>query len=135
MPLILSQLSKGICCVDVDLILKDPDQLEPLNNKAMDVVHEEHMITFHKQLHVCDPSLGLKFMHEVQIHYNMNPKLKMFIEKLQMLILACVCTNHKCFWFRQWNQSWIVKEAQKFPEQGFPDATFDKWLHISTFWH
>jgi hypothetical protein len=44
-------------------------------------------------------------MQEVQIHYNMNPKLKMFIEKLGMLVLACVSTNHKHFWLRQWNQS------------------------------
>jgi hypothetical protein len=52
-----------------------------------------------------------------------------------MLISACVNTYHKCFWLRQWNQYGVLKEAQKFPKQGFPDATFDKRLHRTTFWH
>jgi len=46
----------------VDLVLKDPYQLETLNNKAMDAVRKEHMIAFHKRLPICDLSLGLKFM-------------------------------------------------------------------------
>jgi hypothetical protein len=59
----------------------------------------------------------------------------MLTEKLQMLVLACVSTDYKCFWLKQWNQFGITREAQKFPKQGFPNATFDKWLHITTFWH
>jgi hypothetical protein len=58
----------------------------------MDVICEEHMIAFHKRLSICDPSLGLKFLQEVQIHYNMNPKPEMLTEKLQMFVLACVQT-------------------------------------------
>ncbi len=49
----------------VDPTLKDSNQLETLSNKAMDVIHKEHMTTFHKQLHVCDLSLGLEFVHKV----------------------------------------------------------------------
>jgi hypothetical protein len=106
MPLILSQLSKRSCCTYfVDLALRDLNQLETLNNKAMDAVQEEHMTVFHKRLHVCDLSLGSKFLQEVPIHYDMNPKSKMLIEKLQMLVSTCVSINHNCFWLRQWNQS------------------------------
>jgi hypothetical protein len=32
----------------VDLVLRDLDQIETLNNKVMDVVHKEHMTIFHK---------------------------------------------------------------------------------------
>jgi hypothetical protein len=46
----------------VDPALKDPSQLETLSNKVMDLVYKEHMTTFHKQLLVCNPSLGLKFL-------------------------------------------------------------------------
>jgi hypothetical protein len=63
----------------------------------MDVVRKEHMTTFHKWLLVCDPSLSPKFLQEVQIHYNMNPELEMFIEKLQMLVLACVTMDQIFF--------------------------------------
>jgi hypothetical protein len=48
----------------VDLVLKNSNQLETLSNKAMDVVCKEHMTTFHKRLHVCNLSLGSKFLHE-----------------------------------------------------------------------
>jgi len=34
----------------MDPTLRDSDQLETLNNKAMDVFHKEHMIIFHKQI-------------------------------------------------------------------------------------
>jgi hypothetical protein len=45
--------------------LRNLDQLETLNNKAMDVIRKKHMTIFHKWLHVCDLSLGLEFLHEV----------------------------------------------------------------------
>jgi hypothetical protein len=77
----------------VEPTLKDPNQLETLNNNAMDAVRKEHMTNFHKWLFVCNPSLGPKFLHKVQIHYNMNPKPKMLIEKLQMLVSAYVTTE------------------------------------------
>ncbi len=53
----------------VDPALKDPDQLETLSNKVMDMVHKEHMTSFHKWLPVRDPSLGPEFLQEVLIHY------------------------------------------------------------------
>ncbi len=28
----------------------------------------------------------------------------------------------------------MLKEATKFPKQGFSNGTFDKWLHKATFW-
>jgi hypothetical protein len=46
----------------VDPTLKDLDQLETLNNKAVDVVDKKHMTIFHKQLPVCDLSLGLEVL-------------------------------------------------------------------------
>lgn len=51
--------------LDVDLVLEESDQLETLNNKAMDEIRKEHMTSFHKWMPICDPSLGLKFLHEV----------------------------------------------------------------------
>jgi hypothetical protein len=51
---------------------------------------KEHMIAFHKRLLVCDPSLGPEFLHKVEIHYNMNPKLEMLSKKLQMYVSACL---------------------------------------------
>jgi hypothetical protein len=41
-----------------DLALRNSDQLEILNNKAMDMVRKEHMSVFHNQLPICNPSLG-----------------------------------------------------------------------------
>jgi hypothetical protein len=41
-----------------NLALRDSDQLEILNNKAMDMVSKEHMNVFHKQLPICNPSLS-----------------------------------------------------------------------------
>ncbi len=99
----------------VDPTLRDLNQLETL--KAMDVVQKEYMTTFHKQLPICDPSLGPKFMHKVYIHYDMNPELEMFTKKLQMLVSACVTIDYKLFWLEQWNQFGVLKEAQKFPKQ------------------
>jgi hypothetical protein len=65
----------------------------------------------------------------------MNLEPKMFIEKLRMLISTCVNTNRKLFWLKKWNQSRVLREAQKFPKHEFPNATLDKWLHKVTFWH
>ncbi len=80
-----------------DPALRDSDQLETLSNKAMDAIYKEHMTAFHKWLPVCDPSLGPKFLYEVQIHYNMNLEPEMFTKKLQMLVSACVSIDQKNF--------------------------------------
>jgi len=34
----------------VDPTLRELDQFQTFSNKVMDVVHKEHMVTFHKQL-------------------------------------------------------------------------------------
>jgi len=39
---------------------------------------------------VCDLTLGPNFLKEIQVHYDMNSKPKMFIEKLQMLACSYV---------------------------------------------
>jgi len=48
-----------------DLALHDPKVLSSLSNKAMESVRKEHMITFHKKLPICDPSLGPKFLQQI----------------------------------------------------------------------
>jgi hypothetical protein len=76
------------CCPPVVLcrgpspILHDLKVLSSLNNKAMESVSKEQMTTFHKRFLVCDPSLGLKFLQQIQVHYNMNPNPEMMTEKL-----------------------------------------------------
>jgi hypothetical protein len=49
----------------LDLALHDPEVLFSLTNKAMESVWKEHMITFHKKLLVCDPSLRPKFLQQI----------------------------------------------------------------------
>jgi hypothetical protein len=39
---------------------------------------------------VCDLALDTDFFQEIQVHYDMNFGLEMFIEKLQMLAYMCV---------------------------------------------
>lgn len=48
----------------------------------METIQKEHMTTFHKKLLVCDPSLGLEFLQQVQVHYNMNLVIEMMMKKL-----------------------------------------------------
>jgi len=49
----------------------------------MELVCKEHYSTFYKHLLVCDMALGPNFFKEIQVHYNMNLKLEMLIEKPQ----------------------------------------------------
>jgi hypothetical protein len=56
--------------------------LASLSNKAMESVRKEYMTTFHKRLLLCDPTLGIEFLQQVQIHYNMNHVLEMMTKKL-----------------------------------------------------
>ncbi len=65
-----------------NLIFWDMEMLTLLSNKAMDSVQKIHMIMFHKRLFICDPTLGVEFFQQVQVHYNMNHDLEMMIEKL-----------------------------------------------------
>jgi hypothetical protein len=43
----------------------------------------------------------------------------MFTEKLQMLVYSYVNKETKNSWLRQWNEFGVLKEAKKFPKQGF----------------
>jgi hypothetical protein len=51
-----------------------------------------------------------------------------------MLTFAHVTNEQKVSWLKLLNQSGVLKEAMKFPKQGFSDGTFGKWLHKATFW-
>ncbi len=73
------------CLYYVDVlnpIFHDPKLLAFLSNKAMENVQKEHMIAFHKRLHVCEPTLGIEFLQQIQVHNNMNPNPKITMEKL-----------------------------------------------------
>jgi hypothetical protein len=82
----------------------------------MEGVRKEHMTTFHKRLLICDPAFAVEFFQQVQVHYNMNPDAKMMIEKLQLLVYSQVSNEQKVSWLKEWNQSPILKEVQKFPK-------------------
>jgi hypothetical protein len=86
-----------------------------------------------KHLPIYDLALGPEFLKQIQVHYDMNSEPKMFIEKLQMLASTQVSNEQKVSWLKLWNQFGVLKEAMKFPKQGFSDGTFDKWLHKATF--
>ncbi len=59
---------------------------------------------------------------------------KMFTENLHMLAYAHVTNEQKVLWLKLWNQSNVLKEVKKFPQHGFSNGTFDKWLYKVTFW-
>jgi putative hemolysin len=48
----------------------------------MEQVRKDHYSAFCKHLLVCDLSLGVDFLKEIQVHYDMNSKLEMLIKKL-----------------------------------------------------
>jgi hypothetical protein len=56
--------------------------LKSLNTKAMEVVRKDIWQSFISKLPMCDPTLGFKFLKQIQVHYNMNPKPKMLTKKL-----------------------------------------------------
>jgi hypothetical protein len=64
--------------------------LASLSTNAMESVRKEHMITFHKRLPICYLALGVEFLQQVQVHYNMNPNPKVMIEKLQLFVSSQV---------------------------------------------
>jgi hypothetical protein len=57
-------------------------------NRAMEQVKKKHYLTFCKHLPVCDSSLGIESLQEIQAHYDNNLKLEMLTEKLQMLMYS-----------------------------------------------
>jgi hypothetical protein len=68
------------------------------------------------------------------MHYDMFSELEMLIEKLQMLVTSYVSSEQKVKWLKQRNQPVGVREATKFPKQGFLDAVCAKWFQKVTFW-
>ncbi len=78
-----------------NLALQNLEMLASLSNKAMDSVQKEHMITFHKRLPICDPTIGPKFIQQVHVHYNMNLNPEMMTEKLQLLVSSQVSNEQK----------------------------------------
>ncbi len=54
---------------------------------------KDHHSTFCKHLLVCDATLGLGFFKEIQVHYDMNSELEMFIKKLQMFAYSYTCVS------------------------------------------
>ncbi len=61
----------------------------------MDQVRKDHTFAFTKHLPICDHAFGPKFLKQIQVHYDMNLKPKMFIEKLHMLVFAHVTNEQK----------------------------------------
>lgn len=108
--------------------------LKSLCNNAIESVKKEHMTPFNKSLPMCDLVLGLEFPQQVQVHYDMNLNLKMFMETLQMLVSSQVSNKQKVFWPKHWNQSPILKEPHKFLKVDLSNVIFEKWLHKATFW-
>jgi len=69
----------------------------------MDQVRKDHTSTFTKHMLVCNPTLGLEFLKQIHVHYNMNLDLEMFVEKLHMLAFAHVTKKQKVSWLKLWN--------------------------------
>jgi hypothetical protein len=59
-----------------------PVKLKEWMEKAMEHVRKDHYFVFCTHLLMCDPTFGIDFQMEIQVHYDMNSELEMFIEKL-----------------------------------------------------
>ncbi len=70
------------------------------SNKTMESVQKEHMTMFHRRLPICDPTLGIEFLQQVQVHYNINLNPKMMTEKLQLLVFSQVNNEQKVYWLK-----------------------------------
>jgi hypothetical protein len=44
--------------------------------RAMEQVRKDQYSTLCKHLPICDPSLGVDFLREIQVHYDMNSNPK-----------------------------------------------------------
>jgi hypothetical protein len=73
-----------------DLSQRLASKMQMLMEKAMEHIRKEHLTTFTKRLLVCDPLLGLKFLWQIQIHYDMNSDPKMLTIFLQMLVSIAI---------------------------------------------
>jgi hypothetical protein len=71
-----------------------------LATKVMDAVKKECITPFNKHLLICDPTFKIEFLWQIQLHYDFNSKLEMFMEKLQMLVSLNVSNEQKVYWFK-----------------------------------
>jgi hypothetical protein len=65
------------------------NQFDSFNNKVMEVYCKEHIIMFHKQLPMWNPTFDIK------VHHDVNLKLKMLMQKVQMLFLLLLTMNQR----------------------------------------
>jgi hypothetical protein len=61
---------------------------ENLNNRERSIVKLQECME-----RAMDLALGLSFLKEIQVHYDMNSKPKMLVEKLQMFAYSCVSSK------------------------------------------
>jgi hypothetical protein len=59
-----------------------PLKLQERMERAMEQMRKDHYSTFYKHLLICDPFLDVDFLRQIQVHYDINLKLEMLIEKL-----------------------------------------------------
>jgi hypothetical protein len=59
-----------------------PIKFKEWMEKAMELVRKDHYSIFCKHLHMCDLALGMDFLKEIQVHYDMNFKPKMLTKTL-----------------------------------------------------
>jgi hypothetical protein len=55
-------------------------KIQECMEKAIEQVRKDHYFVFFKHLSMCDLELGLDFLKEIQVYYDMNLEPKMFIE-------------------------------------------------------
>jgi hypothetical protein len=63
--------------------------------RTMEHMKKDHYSTFCKHLSICDPSLGVDFVREIHVHYDMNLEPEMLTQKFQMLAYSCVLVEQK----------------------------------------
>jgi hypothetical protein len=78
--------------------LCDPEFLEMLATKVMDIVRKEHTTPFHKHLLFVTQHWGTIFLQQIQFHYDLNSVPKMFTEKLQMFMSLNMSGEQKVNW-------------------------------------
>ncbi len=61
----------------------------------MEQVKKDPYSTFCKHLPICDPSLGANFLKEIHVHYDMNSKPEMVVEKFQMFAYSYISIEQK----------------------------------------
>jgi len=76
---------------------KSPVKMQEFIEKAMEHVRKEHYLAFCKHFPIYDPSLGTKFLQEIQAHYDNNLEFKMLTKKFQMFVYFAVSKEQKNF--------------------------------------